>query len=293
MEIPKISIIGAGPAGIATSIQLKRFGYEPQVFEMDRVGGLLWNANLVENFPGFPKGISGPNLINLMEKHLKYLDIEIQYMEINNLTFEDDRFYLTSSKSCFVSDYVVIASGTKPKPSDIKFAEAAREFIHHDIKKILNLSRKHIVIIGSGDAAFDQAINLSKRNKITIINRGGDLSALQLLVERAFANDNITYSSRTAIENIDLVVADTLNKRHCLKLNLITDGKEKYSYECDEIVFAIGRDPHLEFLGQIIDNNRYMLVGDVINGLFRQATIAIGDGIKTAMKINNQILLRY
>ena len=98
MKTPKIAVIGAGPAGIATSIQLKRFGYKPRLFEKDIAGGLLWNANLIENYPGFPNGISGPDLIDLMVMQLKQLKIKVEKLQITHLLFEDDYFQLNSDK---------------------------------------------------------------------------------------------------------------------------------------------------------------------------------------------------
>jgi len=293
METPKIAIIGAGPAGIATSIQLKRLGYMPQLFEMDVVGGLLRNANLIENYPGFPNGISGPDLIELMEMQLKQLKIDINQLHITRLLFADGLFQLYSDSESFVADYVVVASGTKPKPINIKISESVRKIIHQDIINLLDINGKHIVIIGAGDAAFDHALNLAGENRVSIINRGTKIRSLQLLVDRALANENISYSENTEVESIDIVKIIEQNHHHILQVRCNADGVGKYSIDCDEVVFAIGRDPRLDFMDQIVDRDRCMFVGDVKNGIFRQSTIAIGDGIKAAMKIHNKILLRY
>jgi len=291
MNTPKIVIIGAGPAGIATSIQLKRLGYEPQLIEKDTIGGLLWNANLIENYPGFPQGIRGNNLVHLMIKQLKQLEIKIEYSEVTKLLFKDDFFHLKTDRENIVSDYVVIASGTKPKPIDIRVTDQVRKRIRQDIRNILGIDGKHIVIIGAGDAAFDHALYLSKKNRVSIINRGTKIRSLQLLVERVFSNDKIEYLSNTKIEDIDLLSRNQKNA-NVFEVRCNSLEKGKISKECDEIVFAIGRDPQLDFMDEIIEDVRCIQVGDVKNGLFRQATIAIGDGIKAAMKINNQILLR-
>lgn len=293
MENIKISIIGAGPAGVATSIQLKRLGYEPKLFEMDKIGGLLWNANLIENYPGFPHGISGPNLIHLMEKQLWNLDIRITNLHIKRLEFKSEQYILTSGKETFVSDFVVIASGTKPKPIPLAIPKKVRRKVHQDIKDLLDLSEKHIIIVGCGDAAFDQALNLSRRNKITILNRGTELKSLPLLVERALSNKMITYISKTDIYNIDLLPPSKLVSDDILLVHCSTSENKRYTLECDEIVFAIGRDPQLDFMEPMIINDRCTMVGDVKNDIFRQASISIGDGIMAAMKIHNQISTRF
>jgi len=293
METPKIAIIGAGPAGIAASIQLKRLGYKPQLFEKDIAGGLLWNANLIENYPGFPYGISGPDLIDLMVKQLQQLKIELEQKNINHLSFDDGCFQLYSDKEDTIVDFVVIASGTKPKPINIIIKEPVKKNIHQDIKRILDIKGKHIVIIGAGDAAFDHAINLSRKNRVSIINHGDNIRSLQLLVDRAFANEKIAYLGNTEVDGIDLIYRENYKNEHLVQIHCTNIKGGKFSLECDEVIFAIGRDPQLDFMGRVVENDRCILVGDVKNGIFRQATIAIGDGIKAAMKIHNQVLARF
>jgi thioredoxin reductase len=293
MKKTEISIIGAGPAGIAASIQLKRFGYEPVLIEKDKIGGLLWNANLIENYPGFPGGISGPDLISLMSKQLSHFKIEVQYLNIDHLESEGDRYILTTNANKFTADFVVIASGTKPKPIEIRISESVRRSIHQDISNILSISGKHIVIIGNGDAAFDQAINLSKRNQVSILNRGNKIKSLELLVDRALAIKSISYLSNAEVESIDLQYSNPKDDQRILLINYKTENKLQYSLECDEVVFAIGREPQLDFVGQLTGKDNCIYVGDVNNGMFRQATIAIGDGIKAAMKIHNLIRTRF
>jgi thioredoxin reductase (NADPH) len=286
----RISIIGAGPAGIATAIQLKRLGYDPQLFEKDQVGGLLWNANLVENYPGFPKGISGPKLIRLMEKHLKLLDIRVIFSNIEKIEPDEEGYFLSDGKKIWEMDFVVIASGTKPKPIPIDIVGNVQSYVHRDIKKLLNVSGKHIVIVGSGDAAFDHALNLSKRNKISIINRGDKINALPLLVERTLSVKEITYISNTSVYNI------TSQQSNCREVPFVIHcslkNGDNLTIGCDAVVYAIGRDPKIDFCSNIEPGAHWFMVGDVKNGLFRQTSIAVGDGILAAMKINEQIIMR-
>ena len=130
-----ILIIGSGPAGLTAAIQLKRFGLTSILFEKDSVGGLLRNANLVENYPGFPNGIPGLKLIALFEKHLQNIDVKVTYGEVVKLDLVDDWFTVevgrvsipatqerTRYLTCVTAPvplqpyhYVIIATGTKPK----------------------------------------------------------------------------------------------------------------------------------------------------------------------------------
>ena len=89
-----IVIIGAGPAGIAAAIQLKRTGIDFQILEKDRIGGLLWHANFVENYPGFPSGVSGPDLVKCFKLHLKQLNIEVQKTDVKKVKYLNKEFFL-------------------------------------------------------------------------------------------------------------------------------------------------------------------------------------------------------
>jgi len=285
-----ISIIGAGPAGIATAMQLKRLGYDPLLLEMDRIGGLLWNANLIENYPGFPNGISGPKLIKLMENQMVNLAIKVTDLCVKELKGEKKKYVISTETKSFRSDYIVIASGTKPKSIPMEISDNIKTKIHQNIINLLKIKDKHIVIIGSGDAAFDQALNLSRRNNITILNRNSRTDCLPLLVNRALSEKKITYLTDMNVDNITLQSSAKKDSEKTLLIQCKLNNNKCVSLECDEVVFAIGRVPSLDFCPNIGFNDHCSMVGDVKNGVFRQASIAIGDGIMAAMKIHNIIL---
>jgi thioredoxin reductase len=115
MNVENVTIIGAGPAGIATALQLKRYGITPIILEKNTIGGLIRNAHLIENYPGFPKGISGINLVHLFRKHLERAAITIFPEGVIKLDTEDENFLIQTQKRVFSSHIVVIASGTKPR----------------------------------------------------------------------------------------------------------------------------------------------------------------------------------
>ena len=137
MKTKDIIVIGAGPAGIATAIQLRRHGLEPLIIEKSHIGGLLRNANLVENYPGFPDGISGPNLVSLFQTQLENNSVEVRLDKVENLEY-DDRFLMTTSTGLLVSRIVVVASGTKPvEYTGPMIPEEARSKILYEIDSIM------------------------------------------------------------------------------------------------------------------------------------------------------------
>lgn len=279
-----IIIIGAGPAGISCAIQLKRYGLNPLIIEKDSVGGLLRNANLVENYLGF-SGISGIDLIKNFEKQLDYNDVKVTYDFVNQVKFLDDVFTLTTNKTKYRTKYLIIASGTIAKKLDNNIIDKnAESLVFSEVFHLLDKKDKNIAIIGAGDAAFDYAINLSSDNHVTVFNKGINIKSLPLLFERFKKIDNLEY-----INNHSLLSAKKVDNK--LKLIFESEGVEIVK-NFDYLLTAIGRVSNRSFLDKTIDDNlekltnqgKLYFIGDVKNGLFRQTSIATGDGIRAAME---------
>jgi len=287
MDIEKVVIIGAGPAGIAAAIQLKRSGIQPLLLEKNQPGGLLWNANLVENYPGFPEGIPGSELAQKMVLQLKYNGIEVIPDEITNLEVEGELFKLTSSKQSFLCRIVMIASGTKPNllPS-LQIPENARDKVFYEVSKLLSQREKRIVIAGAGDAAFDYALNLARHNEVYLLNRGSVIKSLPVLQERVLRSSCIKY-----IPNITISSIQSVGNEGLLLTSKTLHGCE--TINTDFLILAIGREPQMDFISDDLYQQRQQLemsgklyfIGDVINNKFRQTTIAVGNGVLAAMKV--------
>jgi thioredoxin reductase len=288
-------IIGGGPAGITAAIQLTRYGLSPLLLERRELGGLLWNANLVENYLGFPNGVRGEKLIGLMKKQMERIGVEVKREEVVGVDWQTDHFIVATNHATRSTQHVVVASGTKSKPLPNIVSPEARERVFTEVWPLAEATDKEIIIVGAGDAAFDYGLNLSKnRNFVTILNRGESVKCLGLLFDRAARVPNIQYVANTPLTEIRSVESQKSKVQRPstfdLRLEVLSESK---IFEADYVLFAIGRDPNLDFLSaevrrrerELVEAGRLYFVGDVKNELYRQVAIAAGDGLRAAMQI--------
>jgi thioredoxin reductase len=255
MHKEKVIIIGGGPAGIACAVQLKRYGIDPLIIERYEIGGLVKNAWRLDNYPGYPDGISGAEMVEKLNEHLKRFDIRYSISDIRYSKYVNNKFYLESDADAFQCDLLVIATGTKPKHSGDGFTE---------VYPLRNTEGKRIAIVGAGDAAFDYAMTLSPRNTIHIHNGGERIKCIPALLEITLKQENITYFEKSS-------------------------PSDSYDYT----IFATGREPELGCMSDGLKKIRDRLeqqgllyvIGDVKNGMLRQTSVATGDGVKAAMAI--------
>ncbi len=291
----KTAIIGCGPGGAGAAIQLKKFDIEPVVFERCMIGGLARNAWRINNYLGFPDGIPGEKFCKLMEEQLRKFDIEIRHEDVKLLDYGDP-FTIETNKGCYSFDVVIVASGTKPRmsPELASFYRRPERGLEErtlfEIYPILSSSGKRIAIIGSGDAAFDYSINLATRgNDVFLLNCRNYEKALRELKERVLATPNISY--KRGVEITDL---------HTEKEGITIAYRNANRYaelHADYLVIATGREPNKDFYSsrvkmmeeKLLNDGLLHLVGDVKNKMYRQISIAMGDGVKAAMKIHRRL----
>lgn len=286
MRTCEVAIIGAGPAGVAAAIQLSRFGVEIALFEKDSVGGLIRNANKIENYPGYPNGLSGPDFVHLLEEHLQKLKIEVISENIEHLSYDGDNFTLQSESGSTTAARVIVASGTIPITLP-QIPSSLTNKVFHEVYPLRKIKDCAIAIIGGGDAAFDYGLNLARHNDISILIRDDSAKCLPLLLERSKSCEQIRVQLHTVVESIDETNENI--QLTCRK----TDISDTFQLDIDYLLIAIGRRPNLDFIddklrnrmNDLIDGSKLYMIGDVGNGLYRQATIAVGDGIKAAMSI--------
>jgi thioredoxin reductase len=287
VQIEDVIIIGAGPAGLSAAVQLKRYGLAPRLLEQAQVGGLLRNANLVENYPGFPGGITGWELVKLFEEQARCVSVQAICDRVMELSYSADVFQVTSRNSVYQARVAVIASGTRPRVfTEFIVPHSLQDRVLYEVYPLLDAAGLRIAIVGAGDAAFDYALNLARKNIVIILNRGDQVKCLPLLRERASAVPNISYHSGVAVTGLSGAHASGIT----LECTSATAGSQ---LNVDYLIGALGREPNVDFISpQLLENSSELeqrgilyWIGDVKNGIYRQTAIAVGDGIRAAMQI--------
>lgn len=285
-----VLIIGAGPAGLAAALQLGRYGIRPRLLEGSRPGGLLWNANRVENYPGFSGGISGPGLVRAFLDQTEH--IQITREPVVDLTWQDGVFYAKTSSSVYPGKMAVIASGTKPRPlTGFTIPDTLRGQVVYEVAGLLDSAGAKMVIVGGGDAAFDYAINMSAKNSVIILNHTDQVKCLPQLFAQAQACQNITYRPNTGIIRLESAPAGGMVVE-CSSPN------KTIELQADVLIGAVGREPQLDFVSpSLVERSADFekmgilhFAGDVKNGMFRQTAIAVGDGIRVGMLIHQRLM---
>lgn len=285
----EVTIVGAGPAGMAAAIYLQRAGFAPAVLERGEPGGLLRSAALVENYPGFPDGIKGVELVARFKRQLERVGARITKANVTRVTTSAKGFAVQTDKRKFTTRAALIATGTSPNEIDLQgSASVLRKNVFNEITEIPGRVRgKKILIIGGGDAAFDYALNLEGQGaEVTIITRS-EPHCLGLLQDRVKARQ-ITVITRARPGHLKESPKGIILRSRISGRQIETAG--------NLILLACGRRPNLDILssdlqrrlGSRTDVPRtsvrgLYLVGDVARGNHRQTGIAVGDGIHAAM----------
>lgn len=278
----QVAVIGGGPAGISCAVQLKRFGIDCLLFEKEKTGGMLWNAGTIDNYPGFPQGISGEEICSRLQQHADRFEVSIIRKEVREVRYLQNEFSLHGEGFEHLCKRLLIASGTKPiSLPPVKISPEAKAFIFRDVHPLKKITGKTIGIAGAGDAAFDYALSLTKDNIVFIFNRSKKIKAIESLAEQVKKHQNIRYHENTALKEVS--IADD---------KLLVQTSEG-NFSIDFLIFAIGREAAVDFLSdnmldrkdKLIETGKLFLAGDVVNGTKRQLAIAAGDGLRAAMTI--------
>ncbi len=287
MAAPQAVIIGAGPAGMAAAIQLGRMGVDCAVIERRRPGGMLWNAQRVENYPGFPEGISGAGLAELFRRQFERWHGGWRCGEVTALDWRDGGFRIASETGRFTAPFAIVASGTRAKiTEDIVVSPGAAEFVHRDVAELDVVTGREVLVVGGGDAAYDFALTLADANRVTLLQRRSASRALLLLQRRVQAHPRIRRLCPAQVRAIDVIPGGRV------AVTVEGEGVETPMI-ADHVLLSLGREPALGFLepalleqrARLLRSGRLCLVGDVRGGRDRQVAIAVGDGVRAALTV--------
>ncbi|KXK16381.1 MAG: thioredoxin reductase [Chloroflexi bacterium OLB15] len=302
MRKVRVVVIGSGPAGLTAALYTARAQLSTVVITGMQLGGQIATTHDVDNFPGFPDGVQGPELADKMQKQAERFGAEMVYDLVTEVDFtQGSPFTVKTQNETFLADSVIVTIGASPRRLWIP-GEA--EFTGRGVSWCATCDGfffrgKDIVVIGGGDSALQEAIFLTKFGKtVTIIHRRDTLRASMALQTRAFANEKISFIYDTVVEEIK--GADNLVNSIVLK-NVKTGAVSEF--KTDGVFIFIGYDPNSSVFGGQIDTDAagYVMVndrmqtnvegvfagGEIHDDVFRQAITAAGEGCAAAlMSIN-------
>jgi thioredoxin reductase (NADPH) len=297
-DVRNVIIIGSGPAGYTAAIYAARGDLKPLVFEGSvTAGGALMNTTDVENFPGFPDGVLGPDLMDNLRKQAERFGAELVADDVIEVDLTASPKIVKVEGEVHLAKAVIIATGSKYRelglPNEkelsgrgVSWCATCDGFFFRD---------QDIAVVGGGDSAMEEAIFLSRfARSVTVIHRRDALRASKIMQDRAHANQKIKFAWNSAVEEI--LGTDRLTG---VRLRDTQTGKES-TLEVTGLFIAIGHDPRSELFTDVLDtdDDGYLIVdapttktkipgvfasGDVVDHIYRQAVTAAGSGCAAAI----------
>jgi thioredoxin reductase (NADPH) len=297
-DVRNVIIIGSGPAGYTAAIYAARGDLKPLVFEgAVTAGGALMNTTEVENFPGFPDGIQGPDLMDNMRKQAERFGAELVTDDVTEVDLTASPKVVKVGDETYLAKSVIIATGSKYRELGLL---SEKKLAGHGVSWCATCDgfffrEKDIAVIGGGDSALEEATFLSRfARSVTVIHRRDELRASKIMQDRAFANEKIRFVWDAEV--VDILGDDRVAG---IRLRGIKTGEET-TLDLSGVFIAIGHEPRTElFAGQLdLDDAGYLVVnapttetnipgvfgsGDVVDHRYRQAITAAGTGSAAAL----------
>jgi thioredoxin reductase (NADPH) len=297
----QVVIIGSGPAGCTAALYLSRANIKPLVVEGLQPGGQLTITTDVENYPGFPEGIMGPKLMDLMRQQAERFGAIFRPLEpVESVTFLTHPFEIRTDQRVYVTPAVIIASGASAKQIGLP---SEKELSGYGVSYCATcdgffFKGKDIVVVGGGDSAMEEANFLTKfANKVTVIHRREELRASKIMQDRARSNPKLQFILNSTIDEI--AGAKETGVTSVKIRNVVTN--ETSDLPVQGVFVAIGHTPNTQpYAGQInLDAAGYISLphrhstvtniqgvfacGDAVDHIYRQAITAAGSGCQAAL----------
>jgi len=291
-----VVIIGGGPAGLTAGLYTSRAGLSSLLIERMTVGGQIVNAEQVDNYPGFPEGIAGIELGQLLHQQATKYGLKTIIAGANAIELRENQKVVKTTEGDFISRAVIIASGSERYklgiPGEEKFTGKGVSYCATCDAYFFR--EQPVAVVGGGNAALSEAFHLSKfASRVIVIHRRSQLRATRILQEKAFSEPKMEFLLDTVVDEID--GKDFVER---IKLHRVTTG-EKSALDVSGIFVAIGFKPNTDYLkgvlpldatGAIITNSKMeteipgiFAAGDIRSGSIHQVIAAAGDGATAAI----------
>ncbi|PSO53450.1 MAG: thioredoxin-disulfide reductase [Actinobacteria bacterium QS_5_72_10] len=303
-----VTIIGSGPAALTAGLYTSRADLEPIMFEGAEAGGQLMITTEVENYPGYPDGTTGPQMIADMRKQAERFGTRLVTADVDRVDFTNGSpFTLWVGDQQIRSRAVIISTGANARFLSL---ESEQRLLGRGVSACATCDGfffrdQELVVVGGGDSAMEEALFLTKfASKVTVVHRRDQLRASKIMQDRAFAHDKIEWAWNK-------VVSDVLGDETVEGVQLEdTHTGERSELACGGFFLAIGHDPATSlFTDQLeLDESGYILVdepttatsvpgvfagGDVVDTIYRQAVTAAGQGCKAAIDAERWLEANY
>jgi thioredoxin reductase (NADPH) len=294
----KVTILGSGAAGLTAAIYAARANLEPLVIQGLQTGGQLTITTDVENFPGFPNGIQGPELMEQMIAQAERFGTQYIYDNAESIDLSKRPFTIKTSSEEILTDVLIICTGASAKLLGL---EAEHKLMGHGVSACATcdgffFKEKKVFVVGGGDTALEEAMFLTRfATSVTVIHRREAFRASAIMIERCKRNAKVDYLLNSVLEDINDVSKGEVTS---VKVRNIKTN-EVQELPADGVFIAIGHQPNTDlFKGHLpLDENGYIksngvftdikgvfAAGDVMDSVYRQAVTAAGTGCQAALE---------
>lgn len=301
--VEKVIIIGSGPAGLSAALYTAREDFKPLVIGGTELGGELMLTSMVENYPAFPNGINGPELIGLMKRQAEKFGATFIYDNVDDIDLSSKPYKVRTASKTFETSSIIIATGASAKWLDLP---SEKRFLGRGVSSCATcdapfFKNRNVIVVGGGDSAMEDSLFLAKfANSVTIVHRRDSFKASRIMQERVLSNRKIKVIWNSVVDEISGNARVT-----GIKIRDVNTGEVK-SMEVEGVFVAIGYKPNTGFLrgkldldraGYIITRNEVrtgvegvFAAGDAVDRVYRQAVTAAASGTKAALEVRAYML---